>query len=76
MKNAESNVNSSSQGIGSQMPHYANIRNGDLVRHRDHKGARIIIGLSLALVLFFAVKVFTFTVEEVRAMPRFIEGIE
>lgn len=74
MKNAESNVNSSSQGIGSQMPHYANIRNGDLVRQPDPWGARIIIGVSLLLVVVMAAQLFAHTVEEVRAMPKHLEG--
>ena len=45
-------------------------------RKRDPWGARIIIGLSLLFVVFLAVQVFAHTVEEVRAMPRFIEGTE
>lgn len=54
----------------------AGLRNGDLVRQRDPWGARIIIGLSLALVLFGAVKLLAHTVEEVRAMDRHVEGFK
>lgn len=55
---------------------YAGLRNGDMIRQRDPWGARIIIVMSLGLVLFGAVKVFAHTVDEVRAMPRHIEGVE
>lgn len=57
-----------------QPARYAGLRNGDLVRRRDPWGARIIIALSLALVLFAAVKLFAHTISEVRAMPRHVEG--
>lgn len=53
---------------------YANLRNGDLVRKRDPLGAIIIVGLSMAFVLFAAFQLFAHTVDEVRAMPRHVEG--
>lgn len=45
-------------------------------RKRDPWGLRVILGLSMLLVVLLAVKVFAHTVEEVRAMPRHLEGVE
>jgi len=58
------------------LPRYANLRTGGMARQRDPWGARVIIAASLLLVLFGAVKVFAFTVNEVRAMDRHIEGFQ
>ena len=54
--------------------HFSGLRCGDLVRQPDPWGKRIIIGVSLFLVVVMATQLFAHTVEEVRAMPRHVEG--
>lgn len=53
---------------------FAGLRDGDLIKKRDPWGARVIVALSMLLVLAAAVKVFAHTIDEVRAMPRYVEG--
>lgn len=57
-----------------QPARFAGLRDGDLIRRRDPMGLRVIIALSLALVIFLAVQVFAHTIDEVKAMPRHLEG--
>lgn len=55
---------------------FAGLRNGDLMKQPSPWGARVVVAMSLVIVLFAATKLFAFTISEVRAMPRHIEGVE